>query len=135
MGAAVGWDLLGVDRVVASPVPVGGGKIDDCPRRVQRPGPGHGRTAAGHSLAESSIQAELTTPTGAAILATLVDVFGPMPAMTVGRSAVALASGISASSPTCCGCCVGDAVDNGDNDNTATTRGCWRPTSTTSAAS
>ena len=27
VGAAVGWDLLGVDRIVASPVPTGTGKI------------------------------------------------------------------------------------------------------------
>jgi hypothetical protein len=39
----------------------------------------------GIPLAESTVEAELTTPTGAAILATLVDSFGPLPAMTVRR--------------------------------------------------
>ena len=34
-------------------------------------------------LAESFVESELTTPTGAAILATLVDQFGPLPAMTI----------------------------------------------------
>ncbi len=39
----------------------------------------------GIPLAESHVASELTTPTGAAILATLVDTFGPLPAMTVNR--------------------------------------------------
>ena len=49
VGAAVGWDLLGVDRIVASPVPTGMGKDQDRPRRVQHSRPRHGRVAARHS--------------------------------------------------------------------------------------
>jgi len=39
----------------------------------------------GIPLAESRIEGELTTPTGAAILATLVESFGPLPAMKIER--------------------------------------------------
>ena len=39
----------------------------------------------GVPLAESATVGELTTPTGAAILATLADAFGPLPAMTIER--------------------------------------------------
>ena len=39
----------------------------------------------GIPLASCEIEAELTTPTGAAIAATLADEFGPLPAMTIER--------------------------------------------------
>ncbi|MFH1266431.1 MAG: nickel pincer cofactor biosynthesis protein LarC [Planctomycetota bacterium] len=85
VGAAVGWDLLGVDRVVASAVPTGTGKMRMDHGESSIPAPATAELLVGIPLAESSIRCELTTPTGAAILATLVDSFGPMPSMTVER--------------------------------------------------
>jgi len=87
VGAAVGWDLLGVDRIVASPVPTGGGTVRISHGLVGVPAPATAELLQGIPLAESEVQSELTTPTGAAILATLVDDFGPLPAMTVDRVA------------------------------------------------
>ena len=85
VAAAVGWDLLGVERIVASPVPTGTGKIRIAHGLCSLPAPATAELLRGIPLAESTIEAELTTPTGAAILATLVDEFGPLPAMTVER--------------------------------------------------
>ena len=85
VGAAVGWDLLGVDRIVASPVPVGMGKIAMAHGQCSIPAPATAELLCGVPLAESTIQGELTTPTGAAILTTLVDSFGPLPAMKIQR--------------------------------------------------
>jgi uncharacterized protein (TIGR00299 family) protein len=85
VGAAVGWDLLGVDRILASPVPTGNGNITIMHGEVSIPAPATAELLRGIPLAESNAQGELTTPTGAAILATLVDSFGPLPAMTVRR--------------------------------------------------
>ena len=85
VGAAIGWDLLAVDRIVASPVPTGRGTITIAHGRVSVPAPATGELLTGIPLAESSVEAELTTPTGAAILATLADAFGPLPAMRVER--------------------------------------------------
>jgi uncharacterized protein (TIGR00299 family) protein len=81
----VGWDLLAPDRIVASPVPTGSGKIRIAHGQCSVPAPATAELLAGIPLAESSVQAELTTPTGAAILATVVDHFGPLPAMTIQR--------------------------------------------------
>jgi len=83
VGSAVAWDLLAVDRIVASPVPTGRGAIEIAHGRVSIPAPATAELLAGIPLAESFVESELTTPTGAAILATLVDQFGPLPAMTV----------------------------------------------------
>ncbi|MBN1910607.1 MAG: nickel pincer cofactor biosynthesis protein LarC [Pirellulales bacterium] len=85
VGVAVGFDLLGIERLAASPVPTGGGTLDMAHGRCGIPAPATVELLRGIPLAESSIQAELTTPTGAAILATLVDRFGPVPAMTIDR--------------------------------------------------
>ena len=51
------------------------------------PAPGTAAILVGLSAYGSDIPAELTTPTGAAILATLAGGHGPMPAMTVERVA------------------------------------------------
>ena len=85
VGTAVGWDLVGVDRIVASPVPTGTGKVKIAHGECSIPAPATAELLRGVPLAESSVGFELTTPTGAAILAVLVDSFGPIPPMTIGR--------------------------------------------------
>lgn len=85
VGTAVGWDLLGVDRIVASPVAVGSGKVRIAHGECSVPAPATAELLRGIPLAASSVEFELTTPTGAAILATLVEGFGPLPAMTIER--------------------------------------------------
>jgi pyridinium-3,5-bisthiocarboxylic acid mononucleotide nickel chelatase len=85
VGAAIGWDLLGVDRIVCSPVPTGRGTVKIAHGLCSIPAPATAELLKGVPLAESNVDAELTTPTGAAIVATLVDHFGPLPAMKVER--------------------------------------------------
>jgi uncharacterized protein (TIGR00299 family) protein len=85
VGSAVGWELLGVDRIVASPVPTGCGKIRIAHGECSVPAPATAELLTGIPLAESSVPFELTTPTGAAILATLVHAYGPVPAMKIDR--------------------------------------------------
>ncbi|MDZ7615921.1 MAG: nickel pincer cofactor biosynthesis protein LarC [Patescibacteria group bacterium] len=85
VGAAVGLDLLGVDRVVASPVTTGHGRVRIAHGEVSIPAPATAELLCGIPVAESRIEGELTTPTGAAILATLAERFGPMPSMTIVR--------------------------------------------------
>ena len=53
------------------------------PRLPFRPPDDYLRNAMVASLAEGDVAGELTTPTGAAILKTLVSRFGPAPAMTI----------------------------------------------------
>ncbi|WP_425395674.1 nickel pincer cofactor biosynthesis protein LarC [Aeoliella sp.] len=83
VGAAIGWDLLGVDRVVASPIPTGTGFIEIAHGRCAIPAPATAELLAGVPLADFAPEGELTTPTGAAIVTTLTSEFGPVPAMTI----------------------------------------------------
>src|SRR5882724_13164375 len=85
VGAAIGWDLLGVERIVCSPVPTGSGFVEIAHGRCSIPAPATAELLKGVPLAESSVPCELTTPTGAAIIATLVQSFGPVPAMKIDR--------------------------------------------------
>jgi uncharacterized protein (TIGR00299 family) protein len=85
VGTAVGWDLLGAKRLVASPVPTGSGRIRIAHGEFSVPAPATAELLRGVPLAESSVAAELTTPTGAAIIAVLADGFGPLPAMKIER--------------------------------------------------
>ena len=83
VGAAVGLDLLGVERFEASPVPTGRGWVRAAHGKMPLPAPGTAELLKGVPLAASEIEAELTTPTGAAILTTIAESFGPLPPMTI----------------------------------------------------
>lgn len=83
VGSAVGLDLLGVERFESSPVPPGRGWVRAAHGRMPLPAPGTAELLRNIPLAESTADMEQTTPTGAAILATVVESFGPLPAMTV----------------------------------------------------
>ena len=85
VGSAIGWDLLGVERIMASAVPTGTGFIEIAHGRCSVPAPAVGELLKGIPLAESSVPFELTTPTGAAILAALASGYGPVPAMKIER--------------------------------------------------
>ena len=83
VGAAIGFDLLGIDHVFASQIPTGHGFIQIAHGRTSIPAPATAEILAGVPLADADIQGELTTPTGAAIVKTLCQEFGPLPPMNI----------------------------------------------------
>jgi pyridinium-3,5-bisthiocarboxylic acid mononucleotide nickel chelatase len=83
VGTAIALDGLGIERIEASPVPTGHGFINIAHGRCSVPAPATGELLKGIPLAACDVEAELTTPTGAAVLAALAQRFGPAPAMTV----------------------------------------------------
>jgi uncharacterized protein (TIGR00299 family) protein len=72
VGSAVGLDLLGADRFTSRSVPTGSGMVKGAHGSMPIPTPGTAELLKGVPLASSPIKAELTTPTGAAILTTIV---------------------------------------------------------------
>jgi uncharacterized protein (TIGR00299 family) protein len=83
VGSAIAWDLLGVQRIVCAPIPTGTGFVEIAHGRCSIPAPATAELLRGAPLADFACEGELTTPTGAAIAAALVDEFGPLPAMRV----------------------------------------------------
>ncbi len=84
--AAVGAEALGVDEIVCSPLNVGGGTVKCAHGTFPVPAPATVDLLNGASVYSSGIQAELVTPTGAAIVKTLVKRFAPFPEMRIEKS-------------------------------------------------
>jgi pyridinium-3,5-bisthiocarboxylic acid mononucleotide nickel chelatase len=82
-GAAIGLNLLGVEHFSSRPVPTGHGMVKCAHGLMPIPTPATAVLLQGIPLAASNIKAELTTPTGAAILTTLVTEWIDEPAMTI----------------------------------------------------
>ena len=81
VGAAIGFELLGAKRFVCSPLHVGSGFVEMDHGRFPVPPPAVAELIKGAPFYSGDIQGELLTPTGAAILATVCDSFGPVPRM------------------------------------------------------
>jgi uncharacterized protein (TIGR00299 family) protein len=82
-GAAIGLERLGVTRVTASPVALGSGSVESEHGRLPLPAPATLELLRGVPTVPAHVRWETVTPTGAAILRTVVEDFGELPAMTV----------------------------------------------------
>ncbi len=82
-GVAIAIDTLGIQHFTSRSVPTGSGTVKCAHGIMPIPAPATAELLKGVPLAPSSIKAELTTPTGAAILAATVKEWTETPAMTV----------------------------------------------------
>ena len=71
--------LLAPEKVCASPVTVGSGTVRTAHGLLPVPAPATARLLTGVPVTAGDIEAELCTPTGAALLRTFVESWGPMP--------------------------------------------------------
>jgi len=83
VGALVGLDLLGVERIVSSPLPLGRGFVRGAHGQIPLPAPATVSLLKGVPIVGSDIEMETVTPTGAVLLSSLADDFGPIPPMTL----------------------------------------------------
>jgi uncharacterized protein (TIGR00299 family) protein len=86
VGAAICFDLLQIDRFVCSPLHVGSGTVDMAHGRFPVPPPAVTELLKDAPVYATDIKGELVTPTGAAIIATVCDEYGPLPLMQLERS-------------------------------------------------
>jgi pyridinium-3,5-bisthiocarboxylic acid mononucleotide nickel chelatase len=80
---AVGVEALQLDEIVCSPLNVGGGTVVCAHGTFPVPAPAAVELLKGAPVFSSGIQAELVTPTGAAIVKTLATRFGAFPEMKI----------------------------------------------------
>ena len=83
VGCLVGLDALGIEKVYASPLPMGRGFIKGAHGQIPLPAPATVALLKGVPIVGSDIEKELVTPTGAALLSSLAAGFGPIPPMTL----------------------------------------------------
>lgn len=79
VGAMLGCHLLGVTRITASPVNVGSGTVKSSHGLLPVPGPAVAALARGIPIYSGGPTQELTTPTGLALLRTVVEEYCPLP--------------------------------------------------------
>ena len=79
VGAVVGFELLGIDKIYSSPLRLGTGSVTTAHGIIPVPAPGTLALLEGIPVERTSIKAELVTPTGAALISTLSDGFGEIP--------------------------------------------------------
>jgi hypothetical protein len=84
-GAMLGLERLGVTRVHASPPRLGQGSVRSEHGLIPVPAPATALLLRGAPVEIGEVASELTTPTGAALLATLVEDWGPPPAFRLER--------------------------------------------------
>ncbi|SHO49424.1 nickel pincer cofactor biosynthesis protein LarC [Desulfopila aestuarii] len=83
VGTVIGLHHLGISRLIASPLPLGGGFVKCAHGLIPLPAPATCELLKGIPTYGVDVQAELVTPTGAALIKVLADDFGPLPPMTI----------------------------------------------------
>jgi uncharacterized protein (TIGR00299 family) protein len=101
VGTAAALEVLGVDTVTASAVATGNGTVRSAHGRLPNPAPATVRLLEDVPTYGRDVTLELTTPTGAAILASLSTSFGPMPDMTITASGFGGGAGEMPDLPNC----------------------------------
>jgi uncharacterized protein (TIGR00299 family) protein len=86
VGVCAALELLGIDQVRASPVATGTGMTRTAHGALPNPAPAVVELLRGAPTYGRDVGVELTTPTGAAILAANASSYGPLPPMTVTAS-------------------------------------------------
>lgn len=82
-GALIGINLLGIEKIYASPLNLGSGTVRTAHGRLPVPAPATAEIVTGIPVYASDTPFELTTPTGAALLREIADGFTNMPHMKI----------------------------------------------------
>jgi uncharacterized protein (TIGR00299 family) protein len=83
VGTCAALEVLGVDRVTASPVATGLGMVRSAHGMIPNPAPAVLELLRGAPTYGRDVNVELTTPTGAALLAAMAVSYGPLPDLTL----------------------------------------------------
>jgi uncharacterized protein (TIGR00299 family) protein len=83
VGAVYGLDQLRAQRILSSPLNVGGGTVKCAHGVFPVPAPATARLLKGVPIYSGDLQMELVTPTGALLVSGYAESFGPMPPMSM----------------------------------------------------
>lgn len=89
-GVSMLMEKIGADKIYCSPINVGSGMVRCAHGILPVPTPATAAILKGIPCYGSTIQGELCTPTGAALLKHFVSVFGPMPVMATEKIGIGL---------------------------------------------
>ena len=83
VGAAIGLNKLGVDKVFCSHLPLGKGFVTCSHGKIPIPAPATVELLKNVPVYQTDINHEMVTPTGAAVITTVTNKFGEMPLMKI----------------------------------------------------
>ena len=86
VGTALCLEKLGINKITASKLPLGSGFVDCQHGKLPIPAPATIEILKDVPVYGTEASNELVTPTGAAIIASLADSFGPLPEMSVNKT-------------------------------------------------
>lgn len=92
VGTAICLDYMKIDKVYSSSIPLGGGTVKCAHGTMPIPAPATLKMITGFEIKKSTLESELTTPTGAAIVATLTKKSTALPDMTITGSGIGIGS-------------------------------------------
>ncbi|MEW6729799.1 MAG: nickel pincer cofactor biosynthesis protein LarC [Acidobacteriota bacterium] len=108
VGACIGFELLGVERFICSPLHVGRGFVKCAHGLFPIPAPGTLALLKGAPIYSTDLEGELVTPTGAAIVSTLCHDFRALPNMRIERIGYGAGTRDFAQSPNMLRLCYGE---------------------------
>ncbi len=110
VGAAIGFELLGIDEFACSALDVGGGRVNTAHGLLPVPAPATAELLRDAPTFSSGIQKELVTPTGAAIATTLSKQYVKIPAINLRAIGYGAGSADLAEQPNVLRILIGDTV-------------------------
>jgi hypothetical protein len=111
VGTCAALEVLEVDTVTCSPIAVGLGMVRAAHGIIPNPAPAVVELLEGVPTKGVDLSVELTTPTGAALMAALASGFGPIPEMTVRATGFGAGTKELANRPNLTQVVLGDTVD------------------------
>ncbi len=115
VGAAAGFEQLGIEQFFCSPLNVGGGRVQTAHGNLPVPAPATAELLRGAPTYSNGIERELVTPTGAAIVATMARQFGPQPEMTAAAIGLGAGSNDLAEQPNVLRLFIGESAGRADD--------------------
>jgi len=116
VGAAIGFEMLGIDEFACSPLDVGAGQVKTAHGLLPVPAPATAQLLLGAPTYSSGLPRELVTPTGAAIATTLATRYAGMPPVTLRAIGYGAGSADNAEKPNVLRLLIGEraAAESGD---------------------
>ena len=111
VGAVFALEWFNADKIVVSPINVGGGMVRSAHGVFPVPAPATVALLKNAPVYSSGIQVELLTPTGALILTEYASGFGPVPPMTIDRVGYGAGDRELEETPNVVRVLVGEAID------------------------
>jgi len=82
-GYFIALELMDIERVISSPLPLGKGFVETTHGRMPVPAPATAKLLEGIPVTDNGMEGEVLTPTGALLLSESAEAFQTMPSMTV----------------------------------------------------